>query len=63
VLRVDIETCRACGGAVRIIACIEDPGVIRQILDHLDRLAGQQPLAFGPLARAPPKRELPGFED
>ena len=25
VCRVDIETCADCGGAVRIIACIEDP--------------------------------------
>jgi hypothetical protein len=22
---IDIETCRACGGAVKVIACIEDP--------------------------------------
>jgi hypothetical protein len=26
VFNIDIETCPACGGAVRIIACIEDPG-------------------------------------
>lgn len=32
----DIETCQACGGAVRIIACIEDPVVIEHILTHLD---------------------------
>ena len=25
------ETCPACGGAVRIIACIEDPAVIKRI--------------------------------
>ncbi len=25
VFNIDIETCPACGGAVRIIACIEDP--------------------------------------
>ena len=28
VFRIDIETCRECGGAVRILACIEDPVVI-----------------------------------
>ena len=28
VFGIDIETCPACGGAVRIIACIEDPVVI-----------------------------------
>ena len=27
------------------------------------RPAGRQPLAFGPLARAPPQGELPGFKD
>ncbi len=26
VFDIDVETCPACGGAVRIIACIEDPG-------------------------------------
>jgi hypothetical protein len=34
---IDIETCPACGGAVRFIACIEDPAVIKKILAHLDR--------------------------
>jgi len=28
VFGVDIQTCAACGGAVRIIACIEDPQVM-----------------------------------
>jgi len=28
VFGIDIEICPACGGAVRIIACIEDPDVI-----------------------------------
>lgn len=30
-----IETCSACGGAVKVIASIEDPEVINQILAHL----------------------------
>jgi 23S rRNA U2552 (ribose-2'-O)-methylase RlmE/FtsJ len=34
---IDIETCAACGGAVRIIACIEDPDVIEKILTQLDK--------------------------
>lgn len=33
---IDIETCPAGGGALRIIACIEDPVVIKRILTHLD---------------------------
>ena len=40
VFSIDIETCPACGGAVRIIACIEDPVVIEKILTHLDAKGG-----------------------
>ncbi len=36
VFGIDIEICPGCGGAVRIIACIEDPEVIEKILTHLD---------------------------
>ena len=32
---IDIETCRSCGGVVKVIPCIEDPVVIRKIFDHL----------------------------
>jgi hypothetical protein len=32
VFGIDIETCPTCGGAVRIIVCIEDPEVIEKIL-------------------------------
>ena len=32
---IDIDTCRACGGGVKVIACIEDPLVIKKILTHL----------------------------
>ena len=35
VFNIDIETCRVCSGAVRIIACIEDLAVIEKILTHL----------------------------
>jgi len=34
-----IKTCSECTGAVKVIACIEDPKVIRQILDHLRQKA------------------------
>jgi len=30
-IRIDIETCSACGGAMKVIACIEDSVVIKQI--------------------------------
>ena len=36
---IDIGICAACGGAVRIIACIEDAEVIEKILAHLDAQA------------------------
>ena len=32
---IDIETCPARGGAVRIISCIEDPYIIEKILTHI----------------------------
>ncbi|MCP5348343.1 MAG: hypothetical protein H7A04_15925 [Pseudomonadales bacterium] len=35
VFRIDIETCEKCQGPVRIIACIEEPALIRQFLEHL----------------------------
>ena len=35
VFNIDIETCRECGGALRIIACFEDPVVIKKIMTHL----------------------------
>ncbi len=39
VFGIDIEACPVCGGALRIIACIEDPAVIERILGHLDAKA------------------------
>jgi len=63
VFRVDIETCRRCGGRVKVIASIEDPGVVRQILDHLDQRARPPPPISGSHVRAPPRGELPGFKD
>ena len=35
VFNFDVTICNRCGGAVKIIACIEDPLVIKKILDHL----------------------------
>jgi hypothetical protein len=51
---IDIETCPACGGALRIIACIEDPMVIKKILAHLDRKDAPQEPGLLPEGRAPP---------
>ncbi len=59
VFNIDVETCRVCGSAARVIACIEDPAVIRKILKHLQ----QSPLDSGvlmPNPRAPPQASLLG---
>ena len=51
VFHIDIETCSACGGAVKVIACIQDPAVIDKILTHRQEkaLLGSQ----GPAAPKP----------
>ena len=54
VFNIDIETCSACGGAVQVIACIEDPVVIKKILEHLESNAPPKPFAHLPEPRAPP---------
>ena len=54
VFNIDMETCRECGGAVKVIACIEDPVVIQKILTHLKEKAAPEPLGLLPTARAPP---------
>jgi len=58
VFNIDIETCSACGGAMKVIACIEDPVVIKQILDHLKHKAETSGTRALPESRAPPA-ELP----
>jgi hypothetical protein len=58
---IDVETCSHCGGAVKVIACIEDQQVIDKILAHLKKKEGLplSPNAL-PEARAPPKTSLLG---
>ena len=48
----------ACGGDVRIIACIEDPEVIRKILAHLDEKVTPTATGLLPESRAPPATGL-----
>jgi hypothetical protein len=58
VFNIDIETCRVCGGAMKVIACIEDPPVIKKILTHL---RGKGPCVDDvclPERRAPPQGDL-----
>ena len=63
VFKIDIETCEHCGGAVKVIASIEDPAVIKTILDHLARRAEAATPGFRPFARAPPQQKLPGLTE
>jgi len=58
VFGIDIETCPACGGAMRIIACIEDPAVIEKILTHLDAKGAEPDAPRRPPCRGPPARGL-----
>ena len=59
--KIDIETWELCGGAVKVIASIEDSAVIKTILDHLARRAEAATPVFRPFARAPPQPALPGL--
>jgi len=55
VFGIEIDTCQRCGGTLRIIASIEQPEVIAEILSHLERAAPQPNQPERPLgARAPP---------
>ena len=58
VFGIDIETCPACGGSMRVIACIEAPDVIEKILDHLDSKTAECKATQRPPSRAPPQRGL-----
>jgi len=58
VFNIDIETCEKCQGPVRIIACVEDPVAIKQILDHLaSKESGAEQITHPP-GRAPPQLGL-----
>jgi hypothetical protein len=60
VFNIDIDTCEKCQGSVRIIACIKDPVVIRQILEHLRLQKRVDHQAELPPGRAPPQIGLFG---
>ena len=55
VFNIDAEICDQCGSTVKPIACIEDPVLIRKILDHLDNKAAATDQKRLPENRAPPK--------
>lgn len=55
VFNIDVEICPSCGGKMRIIAAIEEPPIIRKILDHLG--LSTKPPPIHP-ARGPPGTDL-----
>ena len=58
VFAIDIETCHVCGGSMKVIACIEDPLVIKKILTHLRANGLYREAAGLPQSRAPPQQDL-----
>ena len=58
VFNIDIETCSECGGAVEVVACIEDPVVIEKILTHLNEKVASARTGLLPQGRAPPQAGL-----
>jgi len=51
VFNIDMNVCEACGGAVRVVSCI-DAGVINKTLTHLEIPKSDQVML--PVSRAPP---------
>jgi hypothetical protein len=60
VFNIDIAVCKECGGTVKVIASIEDPVVIKQILAYLERKAESKEFNPLPESRAPPQIGLFG---
>ena len=58
VFEIDLRHCPRCGGAVRVIAEITDPGLIARILAHRDAGDGFTDEARVGAARAPPAASL-----
>ena len=55
VFNIEVSICSACGGPMRIVASIEDPIVIGEILSHLEaRSCAPVSANLAPGARAPP---------
>ena len=60
VFNIAIATCSASGGAVKLIACIEDPDVIEKILVHPETGVREPAPSQRPPVRASPQ---PGLFD
>jgi hypothetical protein len=60
VFKIDVETRRICGGTARVIACIEDPVIIKKILTYLEEKLPTRAALLLPDSRAPPQSSLFG---
>ena len=60
VFKIDIETYDVCGAAMNVIACIEDPVVIKKILTYLEEKLPIRAALLLPDSRAPPQSSLFG---
>ena len=54
VFSIDVTTCAHCGGAVRIVASIEDPKAIRAVLAHFEKHGALEQAHYRPGPRGPP---------
>jgi len=57
-LHISISICGKCGGPVKVIACIEDPVVIKKILTHRQEKTSSAEFSPLPESRAPPPLSL-----
>jgi hypothetical protein len=54
VFRLEIERCARCGGPMKVIAAIEDPAVVEQILRHVGESEAGRSGAAAAGPRGPP---------
>ncbi len=57
VFNINIENCEHCGGKLKVIACIDNPLIIQQILKHLEQKNTNEAVATLPEGRAPPNQQ------
>jgi hypothetical protein len=56
VFDIDVSTCIHCGGAVRIVASIEEPKAIRAIIAHFAKHGALEAAHYRPGPRGPPTK-------
>ena len=54
VFDIAVERCVRCGAAVRVIASIEEPALIRRILAHVREKAEKAAVSLHPPSTGPP---------